>query len=295
MSANGQPPRAPCRRAAGLWAGRFPLRVPCCGRHGYSRRQAEMNCDEANVLLHGLLDDEIDAELGFPVEAHMGACATCAHELELHRDMHRTMSNADLRFSAPPGLRTRLKAMLPVKAAGVHYRLRTLFKGFAFGSALSAAAAALLMIAVIRSDQDQVIVSDVVSAHLRSLQANHLTAVQSSDQHGVEPWFNDRLGIAPPVPDLTTKGFNLIGGRIDYVLGKPVAAIVYRRNDHLINLFVAQGAEVEHGARVESMQGVNVVLWSEKGLNLCAVGDLSAEELADFRKQFEAAVWAGHI
>ena len=151
------------------------------------------------------------------------------------------------------------------------------------------------MIAVIRSDQDQVIVSDVVSAHLRSLRANHLTDVQSSDQHGVEPWFNDRLGIAPPVPDLTTKGFNLIGGRIDYVLGKPVAAIVYRRSDHLINLFVAPGAEVERGARVETMQGVNVVLWSENGLNLCAVGDLSTEELADFRKQFEAAAWAGHI
>jgi anti-sigma factor RsiW len=119
--------------------------------------------------------------------------------------------------------------------------------------------------------------------------------VRASDQHGFKAWFSNRLGVAPPVLDLTSQGFNLIGGRIDYVLGKPVAAIVYRRNDQLINLFVAQGAEVEHSARVETMQGVNVVLWSEKGLNLCAVGDLSAEELADFRKQFEAAAWAGHI
>jgi anti-sigma factor RsiW len=189
----------------------------------------------------------------------------------------------------------RIKATLPVAVAAGTRSRRALFRGFAFGSALSAAAAALLMIAVIRSDQDQVIVSDVVSAHLRSLQANHLTDVQASEQHGVEPWFNDRLGIAPPVPDLTKKGFNLIGGRIDYVLGKPVAAIVYRRSDHLINLFVAQGGEAEHGARVDTMQGVNVVLWSEKGLNLCAVGDVSADELSEFRKQFEAAVWAGHI
>jgi anti-sigma factor RsiW len=151
------------------------------------------------------------------------------------------------------------------------------------------------MIAVIRSDQDQVIVSDVISAHLRSLKANHLTDVQTGDQHGVGPWFSDRLGAAPPVPDLTSRGFNLIGGRIDYVLGKPVAAIVYRRSDHVINLFVAQGAGAEHGARVETMQGVNVVLWSEKGLNLCAVADVSVEELAAFRRQFEAAAWTGHI
>jgi anti-sigma factor RsiW len=138
-------------------------------------------------------------------------------------------------------------------------------------------------------------VSDVVSAHLRSLQANHLIDVQTGDQHGVKPWLGDRLGVAPPVPDLTSQGFNLIGGRADYVLGKAVAAIVYRRSDHVINLFVAQGAQAEQGARVETMQGFNVELWSEKGLNLCAVGDVSAEELEDLRKKFEAATWANSI
>jgi anti-sigma factor RsiW len=151
------------------------------------------------------------------------------------------------------------------------------------------------MIAVIRSDQDQVIVSDVVSAHLRSLQANHLTDVQSSDLQGVKPWLSNRLGVAPPVPDLTSQGFKLIGGRIDYVLGKAVAAIVYRRSDHVINVFVAQGADAEQSARVATMQGFNVALWSERGLNLCAVGDVSAEELEDFRKKFEATAWAGPI
>jgi anti-sigma factor RsiW len=204
------------------------------------------------------------------------------------------MANADLRFMAPPGLRTRIKAVLPMAAVAAPSR-RTLFRGFAFGSALSAAAAALLIVAVARSDPDQVIVSDVVSAHLRSLQANSLTEVQPGDQHGVRPWLGNRLGVAPPVPDLTSQGFGLVGGRIDYVLAKPVAAIVYRQGDHLINLFVAQGAEAERSARVASMQGVNVDLWSEKGLNLCAVGDVSAEELEDFRKKFEAAAWAAQI
>jgi anti-sigma factor RsiW len=203
------------------------------------------------------------------------------------------MANADLRFSAPPWLHARINAMLPVAAAAPSRR--TLFRGFAFGSALSAAAAALLMIAVTRQDQDQVVVSDVVSAHLRSLQANHPTDIQTGDQEGVKPWLGERLGVAPPVPDLTTQGFSLVGGRIDYVLGKPVAAIVYRQSGHLINLFVAQGAEAERSARVATMQGVNVDLWSEKGLNLCAVGDVSAEVLEDFRKKFEAAAWASQI
>jgi anti-sigma factor RsiW len=254
-----------------------------------------MNCDEAEILLHGLLDQEIDAEPKCRIEAHVGACARCATQLRLHRAMRAMMSSADLRFPAPAALRTRIRAKLSVAVAGAPYRLRTLFKGFAFGSALSAAAAALLMIAVIRSDQDQVIVSDVVSAHLRSLQANHLTDVQTGDRQGVKPWLGDRLGVAPPVPDLTAQGFNLIGGRIDYVLGKAVAAIVYRHSDHVINLFVAQGAGAEQSARVETMHGLNVALWSEKGLNLCVVGDVSAEELQDFRRKFEAAAWSTPI
>jgi anti-sigma factor RsiW len=251
-----------------------------------------MNCDEAEILLHGLVDDEVDPQHAYRIETHVGDCAHCAAQLRLHRAMRGMMAKADLRFHAPPGLRTRVRAMLPVAAAAAP-RWHTLLNGFAFGSALSAAAAALLMIAVVRSDQDQFIVSDVVSAHLRSLQANHLTDVQSSD--GVEPWLGNRLGVAPPVPDLARQGFSLVGGRIDYVLGKPVAAIVYRRSNHLINLFVAQDAQAERSARIETMQGVNVDLWSEKGLNLCAVGDVSTEELEDFRKTFEAAAWADPI
>jgi anti-sigma factor RsiW len=253
-----------------------------------------MNCDEAEILLHGLIDNEVEPDHAYRIEAHVGDYARCAAQLHLHRVMRERMAHADLRFAAPPGLRTRIKARLPAAAGTPPYR-RTLFKGFAFGSALSAVAAALLMVAVTRSDQDQVIVSDVVSAHLRSLQANHLTDVQPGDQHGVRPWLGNRLGVAPPAPDLTSQGFNLVGGRIDYVLGKPVAAIVYRRSGHLINLFVAQGAEAERSARVATMQGVNVDLWSEKGLNLCAVGDVSTEELEEFRRTFEAAAWAGQI
>jgi anti-sigma factor RsiW len=255
----------------------------------------DMNCDEAEVLLHALVDREVDAGRAQRIITHVGGCASCAAQLRRCEAVRAVMSNAALRFSAPPGLRARIKATVPAAAVRAAPYWTTLFKSFALGSALSAAAAALLMIAVIRSDQDQVIVSDVVSAHLRSLQANHLTDVQPGDERGVKPWFRGRLGAAPPAPDLTAQGFNLVGGRIDYVLGNAVAAIVYRRNDHVINLFVAQGADAERGARLATMQGYNVELWSERGLNLCAVGDVSAEELQDFRKKFEAAAWTDRV
>jgi anti-sigma factor RsiW len=158
-----------------------------------------MNCDEAELLLHSVADNEIDAQEARRIESHVGACAGCAAQLRLHRDMRKIMLNADLRFRAPSGLRARIIAMLPMAAAAAPYR-RTLFKGFAFGSALSAAAAALLTLAVTRSDQDQVVVSDVVSAHLRSLQANHLTDVQTSDQPGVSPGLAAGSGLRHPSP-----------------------------------------------------------------------------------------------
>jgi anti-sigma factor RsiW len=149
-----------------------------------------------------------------------------------------------------------------------------------------------VMFAVVRSDQDQRMLGDVVSAHLRSLQAEHLTDVLSTDQHTVKPWFNGRLAVAPPVADLTAQGFTLLGGRLDYIDGKPVAAIVYRRRVHVINLFVDQGGE-RTAARNEMVQGFNVRRWSEQGLRFIAISDINADELTEFGTKYEAVARAG--
>jgi anti-sigma factor RsiW len=135
------------------------------------------------------------------------------------------------------------------------------------------------------------LVADVVSAHVRSLQVQHLTDVQTSDQHTVKPWFNGKVAVAPPVVDLTAQGFTLIGGRLDYIDGKDVASIVYRRRSHVINLFVAQGpGPADHDAKLETMQGFNVQRWSAQGLEFFAVSDLNADELQDFVDKFENAL-----
>jgi anti-sigma factor RsiW len=141
---------------------------------------------------------------------------------------------------------------------------------------------------VVREDRDQRIIGEAISAHLRSLQADHLTDVLSTDQHTVKPWFNGRIDLAPPVIDLTGQGFTLVGGRLDFIDGKPVAAIVYRRRVHVINLFVGQGlSSVLPAARLESMQGFNIRRWSDQGLSLLAVSDINREELEEFGSKFE--------
>jgi anti-sigma factor RsiW len=202
--------------------------------------------------------------------------------------MSQAIAGADLRFAAPPELRRRIEAALPQTRVPSR---RAVLRGFAMGSAASAIAATGLVAVILRNDDAQRIEAGVVSAHLRSLQAGHLTDVLSTDQHTVKPWFNGKLDVSPPVVDLTAQGFTLIGGRLDYVDARAIAAIVYRRRAHVINLFVAQTASTEHrAASIEAIQGFNIRRWSDRGLNYWAVSDLARDELAEFGDKFESAM-----
>jgi len=247
-----------------------------------------MTCDEAEILLHALLDGELDAGHAREVENHIAACPRCAAQLRAFRDMRTAVSEANPRYAAPPALRRRIEAALPQPRLTSR---RSLLQGFAFGSAVSALAATGLVAIVLRNDDEARIMSEVVSAHLRSLQAGHLTDVVSTDQHTVKPWFNGKLDVAPPVIDLTAQGFTLVGGRLDSIDARTLGAVVYRRRSHIINLFVAQAAGAEHrSARTETVQGFNIRRWSERGLSYWAVSDLGADELAEFGDKFESAM-----
>jgi anti-sigma factor RsiW len=250
-----------------------------------------MTCDEAEILLHALVDGELDAGHISAVEAHVATCPRCTAELAAIRRMHQAIARADLKMSAPPLLRRRIEASLPQPQATTAPSRRSLLKGFAMGSAVSALAATGLVAIVLSKDDQQRIESEVVSAHLRSLQAGHLIDVVSSDQHTVKPWFNGKLDVSPPVIDLTAQGFTLIGGRLDYVDARAIGAVVYRRRQHVINLFVAQTASTERRtARTDTIQGFNIRRWGERGLNFWAVSDIGADELNEFGDKFEAAM-----
>jgi anti-sigma factor RsiW len=247
-----------------------------------------MTCDEAEILLHALIDGELDAGHAREVEEHIANCPRCPAQLRAYREMSKAVAGADLRYAAPPELRRRIEAALP---QAQRPNRRAVLRGFAMGSAASAIAATGLVAIILRSDDEQRIQSEVVSAHLRSLQAGHLTDVLSTDQHTVKPWFNGKIDVAPPVVDLTAQGFTLIGGRLDYVDTRPIGAIVYRRRSHVINLFVAQTASTERrAAKSETLQGFNIRRWSDRGLNYWAVSDLAADELAEFGEKFEGAM-----
>jgi anti-sigma factor RsiW len=249
-----------------------------------------MNCDEAKVLVHALIDGELDAGHARELEAHIAGCADCAAHLRDFQELRKAMTPGSLRYPAPASLRTRIEGKLPTpRAAGANRR--SLIKGFAAGAAFSAIAASGVLVLAMRTDDQRRILDEVVSAHLRSLQAQHLIDVQSSDQHTVKPWFNGRLDAAPPVADLTAQGFTLLGGRLDYVDAKPVAAIVYRRRVHIINLFCAPAPGTGHrAATIESLHGFNVRRWTDNGLDLWAVSDINADELMEFGDKFEAAL-----
>jgi anti-sigma factor RsiW len=249
-----------------------------------------MTCEEAEILLHALMDAELDAGHAREVEQHIAGCAACAAKLAAYREMSQAIAAADIKYTAPLTLRRRIEASLPQPQTKAPSR-RAVLRGFALGSAVSAIAATGLVAIVLREDDQQRIESEIVSAHLRSLQAGHLTDVVSTDQHTVKPWFNGKLDVSPPVIDLTAQGFTLVGGRLDYVNGRAIGSVVYRRRAHVINLFVAQTPNTEHQAATsETIQGFNIRHWSDRGLNYWAVSDVGADELAEFGEKLETAL-----
>ncbi|MGC1777172.1 MAG: anti-sigma factor [Xanthobacteraceae bacterium] len=264
-----------------------------------------MNCAECEILIHALVDGELDAGHARDVEAHLATCPGCTESFKTFRAMHEAMAAADLKGKAPAALRSRIEAALPVPPVQASADIitprkflvpsrRSFFGGFAVGTALSAAMAATVVVGVFHSDRNRTVADEIVSAHIRSLQPGHLMDVETSDQHTVKPWFDGKVDVAPPVIDLTAEGFTLLGGRLDYIDGEPVASVVYKRRKHVINLFVAQRLGATHANVTDrTIQGYNVRHWSAGGLDFWAVSDLDPAELDEFVQKISAAVHAG--
>lgn len=260
-----------------------------------------MNCVDAEVMLHGLIDGEIDAGHTREVERHVLTCRGCSEQLEAFRAMRATMAGGKLKETASTTLRSRIEQALPGPSERVidarqrfQPTRRSFFGGFTTGAVASAALAASLMFTVFRSDQNLTIADEVVSAHIRSLQAGHLMDVETSDQHTVKPWFEGKIDVAPPVIDLTAQGFTLLGGRLDYIDGEPAASVLYRRRKHIINLFVARHRGSEQAfVSAKALQGYNTRHWSDRGLDYWAVSDLDAAELGEFVQKITVALHPG--
>jgi len=240
-------------------------------------------CEDQELLLGGLVDGELDAANTALVEAHVARCESCREELERLQAVRTLLRGNGVRHSAPDSLARRVSAMpeLAPKAANDNRLSRWLAPGL-----VGAIAASLAMVTLLPPGSQSIIDQELVSSHVRSLQPGHLTDVQTTNQHIVKPWFNGRIDFAPPVPELADVGFPLAGGRLDSIGGKTVAAIVYHRRLHTVNLFIWPAKD--GGERSFVKDGFAVKEWSRNGLRFAAVSDIPAGELQQFHKLFEA-------
>jgi len=237
-------------------------------------------CADQELLLGGLVDGELDAANTAMVEAHVARCEGCREELDRLQAVRNLLSQDGVRHRAPEALARRIKAMPELALAANENRVvKWLGPGL-----VGALAASLAMMTLLPPGTDALLDEQLVSSHVRSLQPGHLTDVQTTNQHIVKPWFNGRIDFAPPVPELADQGFPLAGGRLDSIDGKTVAAIVYHRRLHTVNLFVWPAKNA--GERSFAKDGFAVREWSLNGLRFAAVSDISADELRQFEVAF---------
>jgi anti-sigma factor RsiW len=235
-----------------------------------------------NPLLHAYVDGELDVMRSLDVETHLKTCAGCAAARRSLQSLRSTLRHSDLSYSAPASLRRRILSEVGDKPGETRPRNSTpwLWQWLAVG-ALGFAVMTLMLRPTGISDQDR-LANEAISGHVRSLMVGHLTDVVSTDQHTVKPWFNGKVDFAPDVKNLASDGYPLIGGRLDYLDGQAVAALIYKRNQHTINVFVWPAKHIESG--LTQTRGYNVINEDVNGLQYSIVSDLNSKELTDFAR-----------
>jgi mycothiol system anti-sigma-R factor len=270
-----------------------------------------VNCEEIKNLMDAYLDGELDPMTSQKVEQHLRDCRTCEQAYEVETAMAHAISQAAPYYKAPLELRERIQVSLreaigastsrgaagewPLPVRRPEAVRRSVFFDMPWN--WLALAAAIVLAAIVASNflprlrqpaPDQFLATQLIASHVRSLMANHLTDVASSDQHTVKPWLDVKLDFAAPVVDLSGDGFPLIGGRLDYLDNRPVAALVYGRRKHFINLFVWPVASAEAKApKTITREGYQLLHWADSDFNYWAVSDVNVNDLQLFKQQFE--------
>jgi anti-sigma factor RsiW len=244
-----------------------------------------VTCEFSKALLHGYLDGELDSVRAGEFERHLETCSQCIAELGEQESLRASLAAAKLYERAPSGLAKKVKRQIAGKESDAEWSWVPIWRWIAVSATI------VLVVAVAyvggqriwstrTSAAEQAALTHVIDAHLRSLQPGHLTDVASTDQHTVKPWFDGKLDYVPPVRDFKESGFPLVGGRLDVLEGRTVAALVYGRRKHFINVFVwpESGTHPEIPP-VGTRSGYQWIYSEARGMEFCAVSDVSAADL----------------
>jgi anti-sigma factor RsiW len=260
--------------------------------------------------MDGYLDGELDPITSQKVEQHLRDCRKCEEAYEVETAMAHAISQAAPYYKAPLELRERIQVSLreavgtstrrgaaaegplPVRGPetvrrGVFFNMPWNWLALAAAIALAAIVASSFLPKVRQPGADQFLATQLIASHVRSLMANHLTDVASSDQHTVKPWLDVKLDFAAPVVDLSGGGFPLIGGRLDYLDNHSVAALVYQRRKHFINLFIWPTTPADSKEqKIVEREGYHLVHWADGDFTYWAVSDVSVGDLQNFQRSF---------
>ncbi len=247
-----------------------------------------MNCPEAQKLIYAYCDGELDLTHSLEVESHVSACQACSRDFQNQQVLKKVLADPSLYFKAPASLRKQVFSQTTRAPArpGIWF-----WKWLMSGATVAAAACFVFVLAVdlLRPSAQERLLQEVAAGHIRSMMANHITDVASSDQHTVKPWFDGKVDFAPPVKDLAQQGFPLIGGRLDYIDGHSAAALVFLRQKHVINLFVWPTTDAFAPPHAPiTRNGYHLFHWVSAGMSFWAASDLNEKELGQFVELFRA-------
>lgn len=251
-----------------------------------------MNCAQTRELLNAYIDGELPPDQAMALSEHLTTCTECAGIYEELLTTVRTLREGLVKYRAPDLLRARVRSALredaqPATATPtpkVRRRVHVPWRALAAAVVVMVASSGITFVAARQHVSAEALTGDeVLTSHIRSLMPAHLTDVASNDQHNVKPWFNGRLDFSPSVPRLEDAGFPLLGGRLDYVHGRPVAAVVYGRRQHVINVFTwPADAGGDAPRTLTTSHGYNLLHWRTGGVEHWVVSDLNAAELKQF-------------